>query len=115
MLLGSHIQCFHGQLLESEKQFGFVREQQIDVGPTETDQQVRILEIRMWRLALGDRIVKLEPCQAENLVEKLLDARTSFRKRVFLVRHCQFLLFFLGTGFTSTTCGGGAPQFKIHC
>ena len=58
MFLGSHAQRFHGQLLQGQQQFRLVRQQQVHIGPAEANQKVRILEVRMRRLA------RASPCRS---------------------------------------------------
>ena len=67
VFLGRHPQRFHGQLLQRQQQFGFVRQQQIHVGAGEAHQQIRILKIRMQRFALADFVVQVKPANPNNL------------------------------------------------
>ena len=116
MFLRRRADRFHRQLLQRQQQFCFIGQQQFDIRPGEADHQVGIFKIRVRRLALRNREIEIEVRQIKNRVEKILNARTRLRQRIFLRSHrFQFLPFFLGVGFTSTTAGFGVPRFSNHC
>ena len=61
-------------------------------------------------------IVQLEPGQAETPCRETAQCAAQLRQAYTSFGHRQFLLFFLGAGFTSTTARRRAlPRFKIHC
>src|SRR5262249_27422447 len=73
MLVWRHPQRFHGQLLQREQQLGFVGEKQIDVAAAKTDQQIRVLEIGMRRLAFTDRVIEVKTGKTEYVIQEFFD------------------------------------------
>ena len=80
MLLGSHSQSFGRQLLDGQKQFRFIRQQQVHILAAETDQDVWILEVRMHGFARAHRIAQRKARAADHQIQKFPDARLGVGK-----------------------------------
>ena len=87
VFLGRHAQHFHGELLKSQQELGFVLEQQVDVRTGKLNDDVRVFEVRVALFALRHFELQLETRVFENGPEKRIDPRSHRAETIFPLRH----------------------------
>ena len=114
-MLTRYAQSFHGQKLERQQHFRFIRQQKVDVRPGEFYQQIGIFKIGMEVLAFQNVKGKFQPHVANDHVEKLADPESSGFNCVGLLVHLLYLPFFFTAAGGGGGGGAGIIRFTDHC
>ena len=89
VLFRGHSQSFHGELFQGQKKLGFIAQQEVHIGTTEANHQIRILKIGMKVLAFAHFEIQIEPSEPEGILQELFNAWTGLLKRVLRMCQCQ--------------------------